>query len=926
MNTTTPKVITYAADWESQYDKVCSIKTLGPRGYFSHPDFAAYMVTVVGDNGYTYVGHPEDFDYSLFDGNIVLSHNASFDESLYLYGVEKGWYKPCAPLAWHCTADMVAFLGLPRSLKDSVASALGVTLSKTTRDNMAGKKWETMTPEFKDEVRKYALDDAVYCLQLWEKLSDQWPEFERKVSATNRKIMQRGIPIDEGLLRQNLERIKQGLFEAETTIPWVRDGEFTPLSRKAFNAECRKNAVEPPVSLAQDSPEADAWFAKHEREFEWARGVQNWRRTNSFLSKLNSFERGLMPDGRYYGGLMYCGANPTCRFSGSGGNLNLQNLPRNEMFGVNFRHMIRPKEGHKLVVVDLSQIEVRTLFWWAKDLEALELIKSHDDIYHVIAVMLGMHDPADGPLRNNKALRQKVKAMALGCQFGLGADGFSAYSGMPLDEAAAAVDTYQAKMKSVVAFWGQLKRDIEMCQTLGQELVIHLPSGRAMRYGTIRRMKTTNSAGKTRFAYLGKMVRNGMKRDFRLWHGLLAENCIFEQSQVLTETRGWATIKDVTISDKVWDGVEFVAHDGFKSNGVRPVVNVHGVLATADHKFLCQDEWLPAEKACALPLGMVSFPCHEIQRLHGNEIRDLHGNTTGRVNSQQDGIGDGPRDQRPMGASVPVRGDSCPALGRDQEDFHLWESLPPIQAEPLSQEDDPRENRPQTVLGVEVDDRSLQAPNASGVEELWGPRYQSVPEMAGRVPELLGRHEPNVESGADAGPDRQQRGLLSGELPLGDVAYPTPKQADHQDTLGHVGTGSGEWPEDGGNLSPSEERVAPIPSRYHTRPLLKPVGDLINCGPRNRFVVRAAVGSPILMAHNCAQGLARDIFSDMILRVEAAGFPLIFHVHDELVCLVPKDEAENALSEIVQIMSTPPSWIPDIPVAAEGHICDCYNK
>jgi hypothetical protein len=25
-------------------------------------------------------------------------------------------------------------------------------------------------------------------------------------------------------------------------------------------------------------------------------------------------------------------------------------------------------------------------------------------------------------------------------------------------------------------------------------------------------------------------------------------------------------------------------------------------------------------------------------------------------------------------------------------------------------------------------------------------------------------------------------------------------------------------------------------------------------------------------------------------------------------------------------MSTPPSWIPDIPVAAEGHICDCYNK
>ena len=108
---------TYAVDFETYYDSECSITTLGPKGYFSHPDFDAYMVTVVGDDGYEFVGSPKDFNWSMLDGHLVLSHNASFDESLYLHGVQNNWWAGCTPAAWHCTADMTAFLGLPRSLK-----------------------------------------------------------------------------------------------------------------------------------------------------------------------------------------------------------------------------------------------------------------------------------------------------------------------------------------------------------------------------------------------------------------------------------------------------------------------------------------------------------------------------------------------------------------------------------------------------------------------------------------------------------------------------------------------------------------------------------------------------------------------------------------------------------------------------------------
>ena len=83
---------TYAIDFETYYDKVCSIKSLGTRGYFSHPEFDCYMVSVAGDNGFEFVGNPRDFDWSRLAGNVVLSHNASFDQLLYLFGAESGWW------------------------------------------------------------------------------------------------------------------------------------------------------------------------------------------------------------------------------------------------------------------------------------------------------------------------------------------------------------------------------------------------------------------------------------------------------------------------------------------------------------------------------------------------------------------------------------------------------------------------------------------------------------------------------------------------------------------------------------------------------------------------------------------------------------------------------------------------------------------
>ena len=64
----------------------------------------------------------------------------------------------------------------------------------------------------------------------------------------------------------------------------------------------------------------------------------------------------------------------------------------------------------------------------------------------------------------------------------------------------------------------------------------------------------------------------------------------------------------------------------------------------------------------------------------------------------------------------------------------------------------------------------------------------------------------------------------------------------------------------------------------------------------------------------------------MLLRVYAAGHKIIMHVHDEIVVETPDQDAEKTLSDIIDIMSHPPEWIPDIPLAAEGDILTRYQK
>lgn len=81
-----------------------------------------------------------------------------------------------------------------------------------------------------------------------------------------------------------------------------------------------------------------------------------------------------------------------------------------------------------------------------------------------------------------------------------------------------------------------------------------------------------------------------------------------------------------------------------------------------------------------------------------------------------------------------------------------------------------------------------------------------------------------------------------------------------------------------------------------------------------------------VLAENSVQAIARDVFSEGLLRIldyEDQGVNVVFTVHDEAVCEVPVDFDEG---KIETAMTTTPDWIAGCPLAAELEVSPRYKK
>lgn len=78
------------------------------------------------------------------------------------------------------------------------------------------------------------------------------------------------------------------------------------------------------------------------------------------------------------------------------------------------------------------------------------------------------------------------------------------------------------------------------------------------------------------------------------------------------------------------------------------------------------------------------------------------------------------------------------------------------------------------------------------------------------------------------------------------------------------------------------------------------------------------------LVENVVQAIARDCLAQAIEHLEAAGLPVIFHIHDEVVIDCEPNAA--TLEDVVQIMSAPIPWAPDLPLGADGWVGKFFKK
>jgi len=321
---------------------------------------------------------------------------------------------------------------------------------------------------------------------------------------------------------------------------------------------------------------------------------------------------------------------------------------------------------------------------------------------------------------------------------------------------------------------------------------------------------------------------------------LLQVSCLTGDTNVLCRN-GWKYLRDVTISDQVWDGIEWVNHQGLIYQGSKQVITLDGVRMTADHKVLTDSGWVTA-----------------------GEI--LNGESSIRYNRAKVWI------PNSYGTSGNDSGHSN-AVRTVEMQMRLWEhsnSQKPISSNETS-------NKP-TKLRVPPWQRaaphdfystlSYLAWNATKVYEsniqrlrkIWWTGHHCMRSMAGFVSRFLDRYASGLFRNIITGSNKCQSRIFSRKLSMG-YSKTTGKQYEIQSinpntarTNDDIGSSGCVWTKNG-NLTCKDNSLQMGYRDGATNPC-EAVYDLLNCGPRNRFVVQKDKGDPFIV-HNCG-----SIYSD----------------------------------------------------------------
>lgn len=75
------------------------------------------------------------------------------------------------------------------------------------------------------------------------------------------------------------------------------------------------------------------------------------------------------------------------------------------------------------------------------------------------------------------------------------------------------------------------------------------------------------------------------------------------------------------------------------------------------------------------------------------------------------------------------------------------------------------------------------------------------------------------------------------------------------------------------------------------------------------------------LTENLCQAIARDLLAVALFKLDAFGYPIVGHVHDEVII-----EGAHPVDEIVKVMCDLPGWADGLPMEAAGFVCERYRK
>jgi len=609
-------------DFESYWDTHHTLSKMSPTEYVMHPETEIQSVSIKLGAGGTYVLFGEDEirrHLNMLDwaDSMVIGHNMSGFDAMIL-----AWRFGINPKMYGCTAAMARSQYSKTGYNVDGKFLTGVSLKKLAAElgvghkldleatNTKGKKLKDFTAQELHAMEAYNKVDTDLCYEIFKKLYPTIPKQEMLlIDMTTRALVEPKFELDYGMVNRALEEVKlekaRGLRQlyymlydpTEQVVRALDDGpdpeEFvraTMASAARFGDLLKSRGVDVPMKVSPTNPHKmtpalaktdEAFIALQDHEDPVVAAAARVRldvKSTLLETRLQAFLKAADAcGGKLPVPLKYAGADTTGRWSGE--QYNMQNLPRigpKPKPSDALRKSLRAPKGYKVVVADLSGIELRVNHFLWKVPSSMALFQADPekaDLYKDFASSLYDVDKAEV----TKDQRQVGKVAHLGLGFGAGATTFKKVAklmaGIDLSdgECVDVVNKWREEYYQIAEGWQRFQACLPyisqgteeaidpwgMCVTEHQ--AVRLPSGRRIHYPSLVREREN---GKTEWWY-----GNGRTRA-RIYAGKGVENLV------------QALARDVIAEHAV---------EVYKQTKMRPALMVHDELVYIVREAEAQD-------------------------------------------------------------------------------------------------------------------------------------------------------------------------------------------------------------------------------------------------------------------------------------------------------------------------------------------------